>query len=372
VEPRAARAPGEWSRCYAPGRGMRHRVIWVLNAACPSRCVYCDIESQRATRVLSAEHVERASREVLAAGFREVVFVGGEPFLSPELPVALGVLAGKCSVAVFTGGLPGHTEKVLRMIALGVDRLVFSIDSGRPFHNDLIRGRRGITVDLLELVDAIRRAYPRIDMSLNTVVSRHNAATLGDVWDAMERFRPDSWALTLVGDNFTGSPREHLLDRAQLEAHYLSTVPALARRLEPRRAELVVLPVPFPFLRAGTPPRAWGEAAARFRDGLHRELELYARGEYNRTFVEACGCPLVGTDISIGVGGEVYPCSQAPALQAEYVVGNVKDAHLEEVLAGQALAKFAAGVPHAPCTRCWAPSNVERGRLLEVLRDGPP
>jgi MoaA/NifB/PqqE/SkfB family radical SAM enzyme len=350
------------------GRG-RHRVIWVLNAACPSRCVYCDIESQRATRVLSREEVERASHEVLAAGFREVVFVGGEPFLSPELPAALGVLGGKCSVAVFTGGLPGQTEKVLRLVGQGVDRLVFSIDSGRPAHNDLIRGRKGITVDLLELVASVRKDFPRIDMSLNTVVSRHNAATLGDVWDAMERFRPDSWALTLVGDNFTGSPREHLLDRGQLETHYVSTVPALARKLEPRRAELVVLPIPFPFLSEGIPPRAWGEAAARFRPALDRELDLYTRGEYNRTFVEACGCPLVGVDISIGVGGEVHPCSQAPALQAEYVVGSVKHARLGDVLAGQALAKFAAGVPHAPCTRCWAPSNVERGRLLEVLRD---
>jgi MoaA/NifB/PqqE/SkfB family radical SAM enzyme len=350
-------------------RRGRQRVIWVLNAACPSRCVYCDIESQRATRVLAADEVERACREVLDAGFREVIFVGGEPFLSPELPIALSVLAGRCSVAVFTGGLPGQTEKVLRLVSQGVDRLVFSIDSGHPAKNDLIRGRKGITADLVDLVEAVRRDFPRIDMSLNTVVSRHNAASLGDVWDVMERFRPDSWALTLVGDNFTGSPREHLLDRAQLEAHYLSNVPALARRLEPRRAELVVLPVPFPFLSARIAPRAWGEAAPRFRTELDRELELYARGEYNRTFVERCGCPLVGVDISIGVGGEVHPCSQAPALQPEYVVGNLKNARLGDVLAGQALATFAAGVPHAPCTRCWAPSNVERGRLLEVLQE---
>jgi radical SAM protein with 4Fe4S-binding SPASM domain len=332
--------------------------------------VYCDIESQRATRVLSPEEVERASREVVQAGFREVVFVGGEPFLSPELPVALRVLAGRCSIAVFTGGLPGPPGGVLDLVGQGVDRLVFSIDSGRDASNDLIRGRKGITRDLIALVEAIRARFPRIDMSVNTVVSRHNAATLADVWERMEPYRLDSWALTLVGDNFTGSPREHLLDRPAVERLYLHDIPALARRLEARRAELVVLPIPFCFLSRSVPPRSWGEVAARHRDELDREFELYAQGEYNRTFVSKCGCPLVGVDISIGVGGEVHPCSQAPALQPEYVVGNLKQARLSDVLAGEALSTFAAGVPHAPCTRCWAPSNVERGHLLRVIEAG--
>jgi MoaA/NifB/PqqE/SkfB family radical SAM enzyme len=348
---------------------QRNRVIWVLNAACPSRCVYCDIESQRATRPLASDDVARVSREIVDAGFREVVFVGGEPLLSPDLPIALRELAGRCSTAVFTGGIPGHAAKAIDVVAMGVSRLVFSIDSGRPSLNDIVRGRKGITSDLLGMVADLRERFPRLDMSVNTVVSRHNAASLDDVWDAMERFRPDSWALTLAGDNFTASPTEHLLDRAQVEAHYLERVPALARRLDARRAELVVLPIPFPFLRDRIHPRAWAEAAARYRAEIDVELERYSRGDYNRAFVERCGCPLVGVDISIGVGGEVHPCSQAPALRGEYVVGDLKRASLSDVLAGDALAAFAAGVPHAPCTRCWAPSNVERGRLLRVVQD---
>jgi hypothetical protein len=349
--------------------GGRNRVIWVLNAACPSRCVYCDIESQRATRVLTAEEVERVSHEILGAGFREVVFVGGEPFLSPELPVALRVLAGRVRIAVFTGGLPGTTDKVVGLVGQGVSRLVFSIDSGRDASNDLIRGRKGITRDLIGLATELRRQFPRVDMSVNTVVSRHNAGTLADVWERMEPFRLDSWALTLVGDNFTGSPREHLLDRAQLERFYLTDVPALAARLSEKRAELVVLPVPFPFLVAQVPARAWAQAAAKYRAEVDAELEHYAVGDYNRTFVGRCGCPLVGVDVSIGVGGEVHPCSQAPALQPEYVVGQLKRERLADVLAGEALATFGRGVPHLPCTRCWAPSNVERGRLLSVVRE---
>jgi MoaA/NifB/PqqE/SkfB family radical SAM enzyme len=353
----------------SPAPGGRNRVIWVLNAACPSRCVYCDIESQRATRVLSAAEVERVSHEVVGAGFREVVFVGGEPFLSPELPVALRVLSGRVRIAVFTGGLPGMAEKVTDLVGRGVSRIVFSIDSGRDASNDLIRGRNGITRALIDLATGLREQFPRLDMSVNTVVSRHNAGTLADVWERMAVFRLDSWALTLVGDNFTGSPREHLLDREQLERFYLTDVPALAARLAESRAELVVLPIPFPFLAAQLPARAWGRGAEMHRAEIDRELDLYSEGHYNRTFVDRCRCPLVGVDISIGVGGEVHPCSQAPILQPEYVVGRLRNERLADVLAGEALARFEGGVPHPPCSRCWAPSNVERGRLLRVVRE---
>jgi MoaA/NifB/PqqE/SkfB family radical SAM enzyme len=366
MQPRAAQEP--------PGSAAgRHRVIWVLNAACPSRCVYCDIASQRSTRALSAEEVERVSHEIVGAGFREVVFVGGEPLLSAELPVALRVLGGRVRIAVFTGGLVGSRVHVADLVDQGISRLVLSMDSGRDALNDLVRGRKGITTELVALATELRERLPRLGMSVNTVVSRHNAGTLLDVWERMEPLGLDSWALTLVGDNFSGSPREHLLGRHELERFYLTDVPALAARLAERRAELVVLPVPFPLLAARVPAVLWGEAgaagSAKLRAELDEELSLYAKGDYNRTFVRRCGCPLVGVDISIGVGGEVHPCSQAPALQPEFVVGHLRRERLMDVLAGEALATFGRAVPHPPCTRCWAPSNVERRRLLRVVQE---
>jgi radical SAM protein with 4Fe4S-binding SPASM domain len=346
----------------------RHRVVWVLTAACPSRCTYCDIASQRAHRPLSAEAVERACAEIVAQGFGEVIFVGGEPLLSPELPVALRALAGRCSVAVFTGGLPAPHDRYVETLGGGrVERVVLSIDSGRDAVNDVVRGRSGVTAELVGLAEAIRRAHPRIGLSVNTVVSRHNVATLDDVFARLRSLRLDSWSLTLAGDNFQGSPEDALVPRAALATHYFETVPRLARSLAAERVELVVLPVPLPLLIARVPKAAWGEARARFGDALDRELDRYAVGDYNRSFVERCGCPLVGVDVTIGVGGEVYPCSQAPALRPEYVVGDLRSADLGAILEGASLSAFRAGVPHAPCARCWAPSNVERGRLERLL-----
>lgn len=345
------------------------RVIWVLTAACPSRCTYCDIDSQRSQKTLSSTEVERTCEQIVEAGFREVIFVGGEPLLSAELPVATKALSGHCSVAVFTGGLPSHHERYLEVLSSGVERLVFSIDSGREHTNDLVRGRKGITADLLRLATSVRAQLPRIGLSVNTVVSRHNADSVGDVWDRMAVFGLDSWSLTLAGDNFQGSPSSSLLSREQLDRLYLTTIPALASKLAQRRAELVILPVPLPFLEAGLPPSRWGEEAPRFGDSVSAELDRYTRGDYNRSFVERYGCPLVGVDVSIGVGGEVYPCSQAPALQPAYVVGDLRSEPLSQILAGQALRAFEAKVPHSPCSRCWAPSNIERRRLRQLVSE---
>ncbi len=349
----------------------RFRVIWVLNAACPSRCSYCAVETQRAQRPLARERVAAAARDILACGFAEVIFVGGEPLLSPDLPAALEALGGRCEVAVFTGGLPGDPRRHVDVLARGVTRLVASLDAGDDDANDKLRGRAGVTRELEALVTAARRALPAMRLSVNSVVTRMSAELAPTAWERAEPWGPDSWSLTLAGDNFDGrAPDGHFLERAQVEAHYLERVPRLASLLAASRRELVALPVPLPFLAEALPPRLWNLHAARHRAALDAEFDRYARGDYNASFVARHGCPLVGTDISIGVDGSVYPCSQAPVLQPRHAVGSLATQGLAEVLDGAGLRDFRAGVPHAICARCHAPSNVQRP-ALRALFAGP-
>ena len=349
---------------------QRYRVIWVINSVCASRCSYCSIELQRHLETLTATEVARVAREILAAGFREVIFVGGEPLLLPHLAAALDVLRGSLSVALFTGGIPGDLRRSLDLVGMGVDRLVLSIDAGDDETNDRLRGRRGTTRDIVRLIEGVRREHPRVGLSVNTVVTRFNVAALDGVWERIRPWGVQSWSLTLAGDNFGGSPAGHFLERAQIEQLYLRAAPALAARLARDRCELVVLPVPLPFLEAELAPHRWGAEANRWRARLDGEFDRYARGYYNESFVERHGCPLVGVDVTIGVGGEVHPCSQAPIIQPAYVVGRLRSARLADVLDGAEIGAFGAGVPHEICRRCWAPSNIERPVLRSLLRAG--
>ena len=347
----------------------RHRAMWAINSACASKCAYCAIETQRRFEPLSDGEVARVARELCDLGFAEVLFGGGEPLMSPSLPAALDVLRGRAAVALFTGGVPGDARRWVDVIDQGVGRVVFSIDAGDDATNDRLRGRAGTTRDVLSLLRMLRAERPRVDVSINTVVTRINVDALEAVWDRTRELRPNSWSLTLGGANYDGfSPRGFFVDRHRVEQHYLRDVPRLAERLAADGAELVVLPMPLPFLEARVPPMRWGAEAERFRVDLDSDFDRYAIGEYNRAFVERYGCPLIGEEIVIGVGGDVYPCSQFPIIQPRYAVGNLRHAALRDVLAGPSLGAFRAGMPHEPCTRCLAPANVERGSLDRLLR----
>jgi hypothetical protein len=357
-------------RAAAAASPRRGRVIWVLTATCPSRCSFCDIDSQRATPPLTEEEAVQAAHDLVAAGFGEVIFVGGEPLLSPLLPPVLDALDGRVRTMVFTGGIPGEVAPWVEVLRRGgVDHLAVSLDDGDPARNDRWRGRPGITGAALALVAAVRRDLPGLDVLFNTVVTRDNVAHLEAVWQRIADHRPTAWALTLAGDNFTGAFAAHLLDREALDRLYLEQIPAFAGALAATSTDLVVLPTPVCFLEAGVPPARFGHEAKRLRDALDAELSDYARGDYNAAFSARHGCPLVGYDASIGVGGGVHPCSQAPILQDAYVLGSVREASIGAILDGAAEG-FRAGVPHPPCRRCWAPSNVPPALLHRALARG--
>jgi radical SAM protein with 4Fe4S-binding SPASM domain len=342
-----------------------NRVIWVLTSTCPSRCVYCDIESQTRLSDLESDEIARVASEIRSAGFRDVIFVGGEPLLSPALPRALEALGPDIDKAVFTGGIPGDAARWVRALA-GANRLVVSLDAANEDENDRVRGRPGITRALLNFLDVVQRELPELYLSSNTVVSKHNVERVAEVWDLLKPRKLTGFALTLAGENFEHSPLLHLASKTWLEKLYFELVPPLARRVRADGTDFVMLPIPLPLLEARIPPERWDERAVTSSDVVRAELERFSRGDHNRAFVERYGCPLVGRDITVGVAGDVHPCSQAPIIKREYVLGNVKERSLQSLLDGPELAEFAERMPHAPCHRCWAPSNVPR-EVLDVV-----
>ncbi len=329
--------------------------------------MYCDIASQQELPDLGRDDVTRIAHEIREAGFREVIFVGGEPLLSAALPAALSALGASVEKAVFTGGIPGDPTRFVEALA-GADRLVASIDAATDAENDRVRGREGITRALFHLLEAAAARLPDLYLSVNTVVSKHNVENVASMWGRVRSLGPTSWSLTVAGENFEKSPLVHLAPKRWLAKLYFEIAPALARRVRADGAELVVLPIPLPWLEAGISPDRWDDPGLTLSDEVHAELERFARGDHNRAFVERYGCPLVGRDITIGVAGDVHPCSQAPIIKRAYVMGNLRDRSLADILAGSELAAFGRGVPHPPCTRCWAPSNVPAPILRALVR----
>lgn len=346
----------------------RHYLFWLIDDRCPNRCVYCGVASGRGARArLDNDDLLRVAGQVAAAGFEEVQIAGGEPLVAPGLPIVLARLKGRCRVSLFSGGgVQGEAAaRAVETLRGRVDRIVFSLDIADEAENDRLRGRPGATRDLLRLARLVRRDLPTMDVSFNSVVSRANIGSIAGLWDWIRPFGPSSWSLSLVADNLGAGQDAHVPVRSDLERFYLETVPALAGRLDRDGALLVVLPTPLALLARRVSPARWSRVP-----GLDAELDDYARGAYNRAYASVHGCPIAGSDLTIGFSGEVYPCSQPAVLQPEYVVGDLMRETLAGILSGPRLAAFREGIPHRVCLRCEAPSNLPGGLPAALQDDG--
>lgn len=341
----------------------------MVTPACPSRCVYCGIEEHQGQKTLTRDQVVRVAGEVVEAGFSEVILGGGEALIYAHVLPLIETVRDDLSVALFSGGVPGATERCLELIGQGIRRVVFSIDGPDALLNDRLRGRLGITTAVKELAAGVRGRYPDISVSFNTVVSRHNCDRLLELLDVVLSFDPHGWALTLVGDNYGISPGGDLPSAEQLRRLYLETIPEIGRRVAGRRFDLIALPLPVALLSERRDATRWPALAADpiRASSIERDLAEFARGNHNRTFASEFRCPLIGSDIGISASGWVYPCSGFPTFHEGYKMGDLREQSLGEILGGEAMAAFAAGFPSEACSRCWAPSNIQPAHLDELL-----
>ena len=126
----------------APEIGSR---LWLYtNFDCNLACDYCCVRSspRAEPRTLALEDLRRAADEAPAAGVRELLLTGGEPFLRPDIAEVLLTCAGALPTTVLTNGLLFAGKRRLALAGLPRDRVVFqiSLDSPTPELHDRHRG----------------------------------------------------------------------------------------------------------------------------------------------------------------------------------------------------------------------------------------
>jgi len=126
----------------APVIGSR---LWLYsNFDCNLACDYCCVRSSpRADpQALLLEDIRRAAAEAPAAGVRELLVTGGEPFLRPDIAELLLACAQALPTTVLTNGLLFAGKRRLDLRRLPRDRVVLqiSLDSPTPTLHDRHRG----------------------------------------------------------------------------------------------------------------------------------------------------------------------------------------------------------------------------------------
>jgi molybdenum cofactor biosynthesis enzyme MoaA len=132
-----------------PFTGLDSLWIQVAGLACNLRCAHCFNRSGPGNRqipFLSRGEVTGLLDGASAAGARDVVFTGGEPFLHPEMTEIVGDSLSRFPTTVLTNGtlLSGRLVSRLAAAAAGSRyslEIRISLDAPSEEENDAIRGK---------------------------------------------------------------------------------------------------------------------------------------------------------------------------------------------------------------------------------------
>ena len=174
-------------------------IFFHILTRCNLRCRHCYINpEQHGTSTLSSEQI----RQWLAAFGDDItganiVFLGGEPTLHPDLAAAAAHARkiGAGSVTVDTNGYLFH-DILSRTSPEIVDYFSFSLDGATPATNDAIRGKGSYQACLDGLKRAIAAGY---NTSLIYTVSRANIDELPAMTDLVPKLGVDRFFIQVIG-----------------------------------------------------------------------------------------------------------------------------------------------------------------------------
>jgi MoaA/NifB/PqqE/SkfB family radical SAM enzyme len=187
---------------------MKRTVSFSKNAAnlffhiltrCNLRCRHCYINPrQHGRKTLSLSTIEAwLAAFDIERERANVIFLGGEPTLHPDLPQAIrwAKVLGYGSVTVDTNGYLFHD--FLKKIDPGpLDYLSFSLDGASPRTNDTLRGKGSF----VRCLDGIRKAKTRgFDVSLIYTVSSANIEELAQMTTLIRQLAIERFFIQVIG-----------------------------------------------------------------------------------------------------------------------------------------------------------------------------
>lgn len=157
-------------------RGPYEIEIWPSGARCNLNCVYCEPEGDP-NKEISETRLEKFVGEAIELGAQKFYISGGEPFLRKGLVINLmkKIKKNDCVGIIITNGTLLDKYSLDKMVEMGWDEVVFSLDAPIAELNDFFRGE-GVfkkVIENLKYLDKIRDDVPPT-ITVNTVLTKEN------------------------------------------------------------------------------------------------------------------------------------------------------------------------------------------------------
>jgi len=318
---------------------------------CNLRCQMCNHWREARPGQLTTDRLKAVLTEVAGLGGRKVHFTGGEPALRPDLEdlVAHASAAG-FRATLTTNGTLFSRARARRIVEAGLRGVNVSIDSPAAAVHDEIRGLPGSWERAVEGAKNLAKEAHRgkLALALNTVVTRLNWSTLGDLPKLALKLGARAIRLLLV-DEHTGAG----LRPAGQE------IAAFNREVAPRLAQAA--------LRAGL--IAQESDAYPFGIGPGEEGAA-SRGEYALGYYREHPCFAPFTHALVDHEGRVFVCCMA---RGAPLLGDVRTQSFREVWEGPAYRAvrlaLTRGAKLPPCARC--DDFLDENRRLQAILGDP-
>jgi MoaA/NifB/PqqE/SkfB family radical SAM enzyme len=218
---------------------MKKTVAFSKNAAnlffhiltrCNLRCRHCYInEKQHGNNILPLETIE-AWLKVLALRNKNanVIFLGGEPTLHPDLPEAIqkAKSLGCSSITVDTNGYLFH-DILTKVSPDDVDYFSFSLDGVTRKTNDMIRGKGSFDTCIRGINNAVLKGF---STSLIYTVSAMNIHELDKIAPLLKDLKIDRFFIQVIG--IRGKSAENRWNKLQVSSKdWLKIVPDAAQKI---------------------------------------------------------------------------------------------------------------------------------------------
>lgn len=158
-------------------------VSWMTTNKCNLRCEHCYQDALEATNEeLSTEEAKSMISQIARAGFKVMIFSGGEPLLRPDIYELVSYAASKGLRPVFGTNATLIDEGVAhRLKAAGACAMGISIDSLDPAKHDRFRGLEGAHALTMRGIEACKSAG--LDFQIHTTVVDWNRDEVCDITD---------------------------------------------------------------------------------------------------------------------------------------------------------------------------------------------
>ena len=162
-------------------------VSWMTTNQCNLKCVHCYQDAEEATdRELSTDEAKKMIDEIAKAGFKIMIFSGGEPLLRPDI-YELVAHAASCGLRpVFgTNGTLITDEVAQKLKEAGACAMGISVDSLVPEKHDKFRGLANAYELTRAGIEACKRAG--LPFQLHTTVVDWNRDEVCAITDFAEQ-----------------------------------------------------------------------------------------------------------------------------------------------------------------------------------------